>query len=363
MIQLVDLKKEYAEIRVDVAEAIQRVLERQWFVLGEEGEGFEREFSTYIGAKHAVGVNSGSDALLLAVKALGIGQGHEVITVSNTYISTVDAITRNGATPIFVDIDPTTYTIDVSGIRDRIGSRTKALLPVHMYGHPADMDEILAVAREHGLFVIEDASHAHGSEYRKRKTGCLGDIACFSFYPSKNLGAYGDAGMILTQDEQLAKELRMLRNCAQQQKYYHRIVGANSRMDEIQAAILRAKLKHLDHWNDARRKTATRYNDLLNDKVVTPVEAEFAKHVYYLYVIRSKKREKLEQHLSENGVQTGIHYPIPVHRQGAYLDRGCDASLPQTEMICQEILSLPMHPWLTEDEVTYVAETVGKAFS
>jgi dTDP-4-amino-4,6-dideoxygalactose transaminase len=361
LIPLVDLKREYAEIRTDVQEAIQRVLRRQWFVLGEELVDFEQAFSEYIGTKYAVGVNSGSDALYLALRELGIGKGDEVVTVSHTYISTVDAITRNGATPAFVDVDPITHTIDPHAIRNKLNSRTRAILPVHLYGQPADMDPILEVAKQSNLLLIEDASQAEGCEYKGRKAGSLGDAACFSFYPSKNLGGYGDAGVILTNDRRLAERLRAARNYGQREKYRHDFIGVNSRMDEIQAAVLRTKLRYLNKWNHSRRRIASIYDELLDGlNIITPVEAAYAKHVYYLYVIRSRKREKLRRGLAKRGIQTGIHYPIPVHKQRAYLKLGIHASLPRTERICKEILSLPMHPFLADSEIAEVARAIKK---
>jgi len=316
--------------------------------LGEEVEKFEEEFSKYIGVKYGIGVNSGSDALFLALKALGISEGDEVITVSHTFISTVDAIVRNGAKPVFVDIDPDTYCIDVTKIEERITDKTRAILPVHIYGHPADMELIIKIARKYNLFIIEDACQSHGAEYKGKKVGSIGDLGCFSFYPVKNLGGYGDGGMITTNNKTLANRLKMARNYGQSQKYYHNFIGVNSRLDEIQAAILRVKLKHLDKWNERRRELAQLYNKLLKDTdVILPVEKEYAKHVYHLYVIRHKERDKLQKFLMKNGIQTQIHYPIPVHRQKAYnnfLDESI--KLPVTEKICSEVLSLPIHPWL-----------------
>lgn len=362
MIPFIDLKREYAEIEEEITQAIQRVLKSGWFILGEAVEKFEEEFSKYIGAKYGIGVNSGSDALFLALKALGIGNGDEVITVSHTFISTVDAIVRNGAIPVFVDIDPYTYCIDVTKIEERITNRTKAILPVHLYGHPAEMKLIMEIAKKYNLFVIEDACQAHGAEYKGKKVGSIGDIGCFSFYPVKNLGAYGDGGMILTNNEMLAEKLKMFRNYGQSQKYYHDFVGINSRLDEIQAVVLRVKLKHLDEWNERRRKIAKLYDECLEDsEVVTPVEKEYAKHVYHLYVIRYKNRDMLQQQLLKNGIQTQIHYPIPIHKQKAYLDLD-DAQLPITEKICEEILSLPIYLELKNEETKYIADAVkGRA--
>lgn len=360
-IQFVDLKREYQEIKEEINQAIQRVLESRWFILGKELEAFEKEFAEYIGVKHVIGVNSGSDALYLAVKALGIGKGDEVITVSHTFISTVDAITRNGAKPVFVDIDPETYTMDVSQIEKKITERTKAIIPVHLYGHPADMDQIMEIAEKYDLYVIEDASQAHGAEYKGKKVGNIGHIGCFSFYPTKNLGAYGDAGAIVTNDDELAEKLRMLRNYGSPKKYYHEFIGVNSRLDEIQAAVLRVKLKYLNEWNEKRRKIAKLYNELLEDSdVIMPIEKEWAKHVYHLYVIRHGERDKLQQHLLKNGIKTQIHYPVPVHMQEAYLNLGINAKLPVTERVSKEILSLPMYPWLKNEEIEYISEIIRK---
>jgi len=358
-IPFVHLKREYTQVNEEVTLAMQRVIQSGWFILGEELEGFEKEFSKYIGATYGVGVNSGSDALFLAVKALGIGEGDEVITVSHTFISTVDAVVRNGAKPVFVDIDPDTYCIDVSKIEQAITDKTKAILPVHLYGHPANMDPIMEIAQKHKLCVIEDACQAHGAEYKGNKAGSIGAVGCFSFYPAKNLGAYGDGGIVVTNDEKLAEKLRMMRNYGQPKKYYHDFVGVNSRLDEIQAAILRVKLKHLDEWNERRGKIAKLYNKFFEDSdVVAPVEKEYANHIYHLYVIRHKDRDKLQQYLLKNGIQTQVHYPIPVHKQKAYLDSGGDAQLPVTEKMCGEILSLPIYPSLKNKELEYIANTI-----
>lgn len=362
MITFVDLQGEYEKISQEITQAIQRVLKSARFILGVEVERFEEEFSQYVGAKYGIGVNSGSDALFLGLKALGIGEGDEVITVSHTFISTADAIVRNGAKPVFVDIEPDTYCIDVSRIEERITTKTKAILPVHLYGHPADMEPVMQLAEKYRLFVVEDACQAHGAEYKGAKVGSIGDLGCFSFYPSKNLGAYGDGGMIVTNDEALSGKLRMLRNCGQPQKYHHDVVGLNSRLDGIQAAILCVKLKHLDELNQRKRRVANLYDELLgNSSVIKPVEKDYAKHVYHLYVIRCKERDKLQRYLSANEIQTLMHYPIPVHRQKPYQGLAGDADMPITERICHEILSLPMHPLLNEDEVQAVAGCVRNA--
>jgi len=358
MILFNDFKREYAVIGEEISQAIQRVLKSGWFILGEETEKFEEEFSKFIGARFGIGVNSGSDALYLAVKSLGISEGDEVITVSHTMISTVDAITRNGATPVFADIDPDTYLIDASKIETKISNKTRAIAPVHLYGHPADMKPIMEIAEKYNLDVIEDACQAHGAEYKRAKVGGIGHIGCFSFYPTKNLGAYGDAGMIVTNNEELADKLRKMRNYGQSKRYYHDFVGVNSRLDEVQAAILRIKLRYLDDWNEKRRKLAKIYTDLLeNTEVVTPIEKECAKHVYHIYVVRYKERDKLQQYLLNHGIQTLIHYPIPVHMQKAY--KTCNR-LPVTEKICNEILSIPMYPWLKGDEVRIISGNIMK---
>ena len=357
MIPFVDFSREYAEVGEETLDAIQRVLKSGWFILGEETEKFEAEFSKYIGARFGVGVNSGSDALYLAIKALGISAGDEVITVSHTMISTVDAITRNDAKPVFVDIEPETCVMDVTKIESKISEKTRAIVPVHLYGHPVDMDPLIEIGEKHGLYVIEDACQAHGAEYRNKKVGGIGDIGCFSFYPTKNLGGYGDGGMLTTNNEEVASVLTKMRNYGQSKKYYHDFVGVNSRLDEIQAAVLRSKLCHLDEWNEQRKKTAKLYTDLLDRKnLILPIEKEYAKHVYHLYVIRHKQRNKLQQYLFEHGVQTLIHYPIPTHTQKAYMRSD---KLPITERICDEILSLPMHPWLNENEVNAISEHIN----
>jgi len=360
MIPFIDLKREYFEIGEEVNQAIQRVLKNGYFILGEEVEIFEEEFSEYIGVKYGISVNSGSDALFLALKALGIGKGDEIITVSHTFISTIDAIVRNGAIPIFVDIDLETYCMDITKIEERITEKTKAILPVHLYGHPADMDTIMGIAKRHNLFVIEDACQAHGAEYKGKKVGGIGNVGCFSFYPTKNIGAYGDAGMIITNNEELANKLKMMRNYGSSKKYYHEFVGINSRLDEIQAAVLRVKLKYLDEWNEKRRRITKLYNKLLEDSgIVTPIEKKYARRVYYLYVARCKNRNKFQQYLLENGVQTMIHYPIPVHLQKAYCTLGYKkGDFMVTEKCANEVLSLPMWIELSYKDVEKICKLI-----
>ncbi len=359
MILFINFKKAYAEIKEEIQKAIERVFERQWFILGEELEKFEKEFSDYNGLKYGIGVNSGSDALYLAVLASGISKGDEIITISHTMTSTVDAIVRSGAKPVFVDIDPMTYTMDPLKIEEKITMRTKAIMLVHLYGNPTDMDPILELSVKYNLLIIEDACQAHGAEYKGKKVGSIGDIGCFSFYPTKNLGAYGDAGMIVTNNEELALKFKLYRNYGQRKRYYHNFIGINSRLDEIQAAILRVKLKYLDNWNNKRRKNANLYDELLEESnVITPIEKEYAKHIYHLYVIRSKNRDKLKDYLDKHEIQTYIHYPIPVHQSKAYLEYKKIYKLPVTERICNEILSLPMHPWLTKEEIESISELI-----
>ena len=356
-IPFVDLKRQFDLIKNEVTTKINEVLRNTHFILGEEVEKFEEEFANYCGVKYGVGVASGSDALTLSLKVLGIGKEDEVITAPNTFIATVDAISRNGATPVFVDIDPETCNIDVAEIEEKITDKTKAIIPVHLYGQPADMDEIIKIAKKYDLKIIEDACQAHGAEYKGKKVGSLSDVGCFSFYPAKNLGAYGDGGMVVTNNEQIAERIKMLRNYGQSKKYYHDFIGYNSRLDEIQAAVLRVKLRYLDEWNDKRREHAKLYNDLLENVsgIETPTEKEFVKHVYHLYVIRCKNRNELQNYLSSKGVSTGIHYPIPVHLQKAYKHLEYkEGDFPITEKYAKEILSLPMFPELTDEEIEVV---------
>jgi dTDP-4-amino-4,6-dideoxygalactose transaminase len=360
-VSFVDLVRQHRCIKDEVNQAISKVMEKGSFILGENVREFEREFASYIGVNYGVGVGSGTDALMLALHALGIKNGDKVITVSFTFTSTVDCIVHNGATPLFVDIDPETYTLDVSKVKKIITKKTKAIIAVHLYGHPVDMDPLLQIAKENNLHVVEDACQAHGAEYKSRKVGSMGDCACFSFYPAKNLGAYGDGGIFVTNDEQIAERVRMLRNYGEREKYHHAFIGYNSRLDEIQAAILRVKLRYLDKWIEARRRNARRYSELLSDipNVAIPSEAPYAKHVYHLYAIGTKQRDELRNWLSYRGISTGVHYPIPIHLQEAYKYLGfLNGSFPVAEKVAKEILSLPMFPELTEDEICYVSESV-----
>ena len=359
MIPFINLKREPEELNEKIINAIKEVVEEKWFVLGEELIKFEDEFSNYIGSKYGIGFNSGSDAIYIALKTLGIGKNDEVITVSHTFISTVDAICRNNAKPVFVDIDPATFCINAQLIEDKITNKTKAIMPVHLYGHPAEMDLIMEIAEDYDLFVVEDACQAHGAEYKSKKVGGIGDIGCFSFYPTKNLGAYGDGGIALSNDEELTQKMKMLRNYGQREKYNHEFMGVNSRLDEIQAVILREKLKHIDKWNENRRKSAKIYEKVLSNlDLCLPIEMRNTKHVYHLYVIRCKERYKLQKLLLDNGIETQIHYPTPIHLQKPYLKAVRKSQLLETIRACDEILSLPMHPWLTEEEINFVGELI-----
>lgn len=360
-IPFVSLTTDRVETQNEIFRAVKRVCNSGRFVLGDEVASFETEFSHYIGAKHGIGVNSGSDALFLALKALGIDENSEVITVSHTFASTVGGIIRCGAKPVFVDIEPDTYCIDTTKIEELITERTKAILPVHLYGHPVDLSRVLKIAKRYGLLVVEDACQAHGAEYKGKAVGGFGNAGCFSFYPSKNLGSYGDGGMVVTNDEDLAKRVKVLRNYGRSTRYSHDFVGVNSRLDELQAAILKVKLPNLDEWNERRRRLARLYIEMLERTgVVTPVEKSYAKHVYHLFVVRLSKRDECQRYLQKHGVQTHIHYPIPVHKQKAYAGRGVKTNLPVTESVCTAILSLPLHPFLAPEEVADVAEVTRK---
>lgn len=355
--------KEPIELDEEIIRAIKKIIEKKWFILGEELIKFEEEFSNYIGTKYGIGVNSGSDALYIALESLGINKNDEIITVSHSFISTVDAITRNYAKPVFVDIEPGTFCINSNLIEDKITNKTKAIMPVHLYGHPADMNPIMDIAEDNDLFVIEDACQAHGAEYKNKKVGSIGDIGCFSFYPTKNLGAYGDGGIVLSNDEELTEKIRMLRNYGQCEKYYHDFVGINSRLDEIEASILHEKLKYLDKWNKRREEIAKLYNKLLKDcNINTPIKNKNVKHVNHLYVIKSNNRDFLQNYLYKNGIQTQIHYPIPVHQQKAYSQFN-SLKLPVTEKICKEILSLPIYPSIKKEDIVKISETIKLALN
>lgn len=360
MIPFFDFKREYSQLKNEINKNIENVLYSGSYISGNEVQEFEVNFSNYIGTKYGVGVNSGSDALFIAIKSLDINPGDEIITTSQTFISTVDAISRNGANPVFVDIDPDTYCIDASKIESEITDKTRAILPVHLYGHPADMDTIMKIARKNNLNVIEDCCQAHGAKYKGKKVGNIGHISCFSFYPVKNLGAYGDGGFIALNDESLFKKLKMMHEYGQSQKNYHDFIGINSRLDEIQAAILNVKLKYLDIWNERRRYLADIYNGNLDKSLYEiPIAKDFIDHVYHLYVIKSDERDEIRDYLFKNDVETMIHYPIPVHRQKAYLNLGISDKLPITEEICNQIISLPLNPWMKVEEIEKIYQLLN----
>jgi dTDP-4-amino-4,6-dideoxygalactose transaminase len=365
MIPFVDLKSQYNSIKDEINTAVLSVLDSTQFILGDEVLALEQEFAAYCSAEHGVALNTGTSALHLALLAAGIGAGDEVITIPFTFVATVSAIAYTGATPVFVDIDPVSYTMDVNQIEKAITAKTKAIMPVHLYGQPADMDPIMEIARRHGLKVIEDAAQAHRSEYKGRRVGSIGDIGCFSFYPGKNLGAYGEGGMAVTNNPEYAQKMRMLRDWGQDGRYNHVMKGYNYRMDGIQGAILRVKLRYLDRWTDARRTHAAQYDALLADSgLKTPVAMPYGHHVYHVYVLRVPQREALQQKLNDQGIQTGIHYPIPVHLQKAFADLGRHkGDFPESELVAAEVLSLPMYPELSEAQINVIATAVGESLS
>jgi dTDP-4-amino-4,6-dideoxygalactose transaminase len=364
-IQLVDLKAQYETIKNEIDPVMKEVVSETAFIGGQHVAKFEEAFAKFCGVKHCVGVGNGTDALFIALKTLGIGAGDEVITVANSFIATSESITQTGARVVFVDIDPKTYNIDTNKIEAKITSKTKAIVPVHLYGQPVDMDPILALAKKHKLKIMEDCAQAHGAVYKGRTIGSIGDMACFSFYPGKNLGAYGDAGAIVTSDETLAKKARMFANHGRVDKYDHEIEGINSRLDGLQAAILGVKLRHLDAWSEARRKNAYLYNEHLKGvDLVTPVEISNVKAVYHLYVVRVKKdfRQKLQDHLKSKGIATGIHYPIALPNLKAYSYlRHTPNDFTEATKASQEILSLPMYPELSESQIQYITQQIKGA--
>ena len=359
-VPFVDLKAQYAAIRDEVDGAVRDVLTSGRFILGRRVEAFERSFSAYLGGCETVAVGSGTDALHLALRACGVGAGDEVITVANSFVATALAVSYVGATPVFVDVEPSTHTLDPGRLADRITARTRAIVPVHLFGQPADMEAICAIARERGLRVIEDACQAHGARYRGRPVGTIGDVGCFSFYPAKNLGAYGDGGAVTTRNPRLAATVRLLRNYGETRKYHHAIRGYNSRLDELQAAVLAVKLAHLERWNEARRRIAARYDAGLGPNAAVPTAREGAHHVYHLYVVRCRRRDAIQAWLRERGIETQIHYPIPIHLQEAYADLGLSPGcLPVTEQASAEVLSLPIFPELTDAQADEVIRAVN----
>jgi dTDP-4-amino-4,6-dideoxygalactose transaminase len=359
-IPLVDLKAQFKPLKAEIFKAWEEVMESMNLFLGPNVQTLEKNFAEYCGVSHAIGVCDGTKAVLLALKAVGVEPGDEVITVSHTFIATVEAIMLIGATPVFVDVHADTCLMDVSQVEEKITPKTKAIVPVHLYGQCVDMDPLLDIASRHHLFVIEDACQAHGAEYKERKAGSLGDLGAFSFYFTKNLGAYGEGGIVTTKDPELARRVRMLRDHGSEKRYYHDMIGWNARLDELQAAALRIKLPYLDQWNDQRRELADLYREkLANVDIILPEEIHYNRHVYHLFVIRMKNRDGLRTWLNGKGIGTGIHYPVPAHLQKACADLGYPAgSLPVTEQVTQEILSLPMYADLTPGQVETVVAAI-----
>ena len=363
-IPFLDLKSHHAALRTELDRAIKEVIDSSAFAGGPFVEKFERDFAAYCGSRYAIGVGSGTEALWLPLLACGVGPGDEVITVANTFMATAEAITYCGARPVFVDVNETTYTMDPAGLEDAVGPRTKAIIPVHLFGQPADMDPILEFARKHNLFVIEDAAQAHGAKYKGRTAGTIGDAGCFSFYPSKNLGALGEAGAIITNNAELQEKLRILRDHGQVRKYHHEVIGWNCRMDGIQAAVLSVKLAYLESGNSLRRTHALQYNRAFDGmgEVITPFEASYARHVYHVYAIRVEERDEVTRFLKERAIQCAVHYPVPIHLQKAYQDLGYKTgSLPISEKIAREFISLPMFPELTEAQINRVVLAVKES--
>ena len=360
-VPFLDLRSAYRELQVELDAAWRRVMESGWYILGEEVEAFEREFAAYCGAKHCVGVGNGLDALILILRGYDIGPDREVIVPANTYIATWLAVSYVGATPVPVEPNPQTYNLDPGQIEAAITSRTRAIIPVHLYGQPAEMEAIREIGLRHGLKVIEDAAQAHGAAYQGKRAGNLGDAAAFSFYPTKNLGAFGDAGAVVTNDDGLAERVRVLRNYGSRAKYYNEVKGVNSRLDPIQASFLRVKLKHLDNWNGRRRNVAQRYLEALKGcpDLILPSVARGAEPAWHLFVLRHSRRDKLQKHLNESGIGTLVHYPVPPHLSGAYADGNWKrGSFPITEELADTVLSIPIGPHLGNDQVAFVIHTL-----
>jgi dTDP-4-amino-4,6-dideoxygalactose transaminase len=363
-IPFVDLKSQYRSLKPQMDAAIQSVLDRTAFVMGKEHNEFEQAFAAYIGVKHCLGVSTGTDALELALRACGLGPGDEVLTVPNTFIATTEAISCVGATIRWVEVDPRTYNMDPTQIEAAITPRTKALLPVHLYGQPADMEPIMAIARRHGLKVIEDCAQAHGARYHGQEVGTFGNVACFSFYPGKNLGAYGDGGAVITNDDEIAEKVRLLRNHGSRSKYEHVVEGYCRRLDNLQAAVLAVKLPYLDTWNECRRHAAAIYDRLLEavSGVVTPYVLPGVEPVYHVYVIQLPDRDRVQAALKAKGIETGIHYPVPLHQQPAYAHLGyTPADFPISTALGPRLLSLPMFPELDETQIQAVVGAVRKS--
>jgi dTDP-4-amino-4,6-dideoxygalactose transaminase len=362
-VPFLDLKPQYRQIEAELTPKLHEIMASGAFIGGPEVEAFEAEFAAFCESPHCVGLNSGTDALRFALMAAGVGPGDEVITVPHTFIATTEAISQAGAVPVFVDVDPRTCTLDPARLEAAVTAKTRAVIPVHLYGQPADMDPILHIARRRNLLVVEDACQAHGALYKGRTAGCMGDVGCFSFYPGKNLGAFGDAGAAVTADERLARRMRMLRDHGQSRKYFHDIEGYNGRLDAVQAAVLRLKLKRLAGWNQARRDNAACYARLLAGVpgVRAVGEADHSRSVYHLYVILVEDRDGLQQHLAQKDIGTGLHYPLPLHLQQAYAHRGFKkGDFPVTERTAETLLSLPMFAELTGEQIEYVVDSISE---
>ncbi len=360
-VPFLDLKAQYLPIKDEIQSALNAVLDKTAFAGGPFVAQFEKEFAAFCGTEQAVGVGNGTDALWMALLALGVGPGDEVITVPDTFIATCEAISYCGATPVFVDVDEKSYNMDPALLEAAVTPKTKGVIPVHLFGQMADMDPIMEIAKKHKLFVVEDASQAHGSLYKGKMAGSIGDAGCFSFYPGKNLGAYGEAGAVVTNNAALADKMRILRDHGSSKKYYHQVVGWNARMDGFQGAVLSVKLKYLAQWNEGRRKNAALYNKLFagTDGIITPTEMDYARHVFHVYALRVKNRDALITALGEKGIGTNVHYPVPIHLQNAYASMGFkEGTYPVAEICASEFISLPMFAELNEEQIHYVANSV-----
>ncbi len=364
-IQMVDLKRQYQKLKSEIDAAVLRVMESSQFINGPDVRALAQEMSNYLGVRHAIPCASGTDALQLALMALNIGPGDEVITTPFTFVATAETIGLLGARPVYVDVDEKTYNMDPTRIEAAITERTKAIIPVHLYGQPADMEAILQIARKHHIPVIEDAAQAVGARYNNRYVCTFGEMACISFFPSKNLGAYGDAGMVVTNKDELAEKVRMIANHGSRVRYRHEVLGVNSRLDSIQAAILRVKLPYLNEWNEQRRKHAEYYNRGFRELgVITPYVAPYAEHIYHQYTLRVPRRDELQQFLKEKGIPSAVHYPVPLHLQEAFrkVSGYGEGDFPVAEQLAREVISLPMHPDLTREEQDYIVETITEFF-
>ncbi|KQC07471.1 MAG: hypothetical protein APR62_00470 [Smithella sp. SDB] len=363
MIPMVDLKRQYHNLKKEIDAAISDVLEQTRFILGPNVSALEEEVAAYHNLSYAVGVANGTDALLLALRACGIGDGDEVITTPFTFIATAEVIALLGATPVFVDICPDTFNINSCQIAERITAKTKAIVPVHLFGHPADMAPVVEIARKHNLKVIEDCAQAFGAKYNGKKVGTIGDVGCFSFFPSKNLAGYGDGGMVITNNKKIAEQVKMLRNHGSAKRYYHKVIGYNSRLDEIQAAIIRVKLKKIDQFNEARRQNAVYYCAAIKSKdIILPTTISDNEHVYHQFTIRAKNRDVLAGALQQKNIASAVYYPVPLHQQEVFLNLyNVSVKLPQSEKCAQEVLSLPMFPELSREEIRFIADVVNHA--